>query len=177
MKTIFVYDTETTGVWNKDKIVQFAWIFARIIDWKIYEERTINQYINPWRPIPAQSSNVHKIFDKDVEKHPKIEECIKEFVVYHEKADLVVWHNISFDERMLKNEVSNCWLKIELKSKTFCTMLKSVDICKIPWTRWKYKRPKLDELYKHFFGEWFENAHDALFDIKATLKCFLKMEK
>ena len=49
----------------------------------------------------------------------------------------------------------------------YCTMKASTDICKIPGNYGKYKWPKLQEAYKHFFHKEFDNAHDALPDVIA----------
>ena len=37
--------------------------------------------------------------------------------------------------------------------------------------------PKLQELHRKLFGCDFDNAHDALSDIRATEKCFWEMRK
>jgi DNA polymerase III epsilon subunit-like protein len=37
------------------------------------------------------------------------------------------------------------------------------------------KYPKLKELHQFLFGEDFSNAHDAMADIEATKRCFLKL--
>ena len=39
----------------------------------------------------------------------------------------------------------------------------------------RYKMPKLVELYKHFYGCEFEDAHNAEGDVRALLKCLQKM--
>ena len=38
-----------------------------------------------------------------------------------------------------------------------------------------YKMPKLVELYKHFYGCEFDNAHNADGDVRALLRCLSKM--
>ena len=37
--------------------------------------------------------------------------------------------------------------------------------------------PKLDELFKALFGYKFSNAHDAVYDIEATAKCFWRLKQ
>lgn len=57
-------------------------------------------------------------------------------------------------------------------------MLESVDLCKLPGRYpGNYKWPKLIELHNHLFGCDFEGAHDALDDVKATVKCFFELKK
>ena len=60
--------------------------------------------------------------------------------------------------------------------KTFCTMEKTVDICKINGN-YGYKFPKLQELYFYLFNENFEFAHDAMVDVKATAKCYFELKR
>ena len=58
-----------------------------------------------------------------------------------------------------------------------CTMIRSTDYCQLPGRYGKYKWPKLEELHFKLFGESFEGAHDALADIRATMRCYYEMEK
>jgi hypothetical protein len=61
--------------------------------------------------------------------------------------------------------------------QVLCTMKSTVDFCKLEgnWNRYKY--PKLGELHKKLFDEYFMWAHDAMVDVGATLKCFLELNK
>ncbi len=38
-----------------------------------------------------------------------------------------------------------------------------------------YKRPKLEELHLLLFDEDFDNAHDALADTEACMRCFFEL--
>ena len=60
------------------------------------------------------------------------------------------------------------------KTDKICTMKIGTDVCKIPGP-YGFKWPKLEELYRHLFGENFIGAHDALSDCQATASCFFKM--
>ena len=56
-------------------------------------------------------------------------------------------------------------------------MLHSTNYCKIPRFNREYKWPNLTELHKKLFDCDFENAHDALSDVKACAKCFFELKK
>ncbi len=173
---IFVFDTETTGTKPTDRIVQFSGIFGSIVDWVFYEERVIDQYINPQIPIPEGASNVHWVTDALAQQFEPIEANIKEFVAYYLKADLIIGHNIKFDIEKLKYELSRLKLNYNLMQvPIYDTMHKATDVVKIDNGRWWYKRPKLTATYKFLFGEDFEDAHNSLADVKATLKCYFKL--
>ena len=63
-----------------------------------------------------------------------------------------------------------------LKPK-YCTMKMSTNYCKLPGGKQGFKSPKLSELHQVMFGEGFENAHDALADVRATVRCFWKLKE
>ena len=182
---IFVFDTETTGFINKYEkdlkkqphVIQFAWILSEISPlggFSLIEE--VNIMINPKVPIPYESSQVHHIYDIDVQNAPAIEEEIEKILYYINTPDIVIWHNIEFDQEMIKLELRRLWKEFEYHpQQTYCTMREGTNICKIEVTPWRFKFPKLSELHKHLFWEYFVGAHDALVDVKATLRCFEKM--
>jgi hypothetical protein len=57
-------------------------------------------------------------------------------------------------------------------------MNSSTNFCKLPKrdekAKW-FKRPKLGELHKVLFKEYFIWAHDAMVDVEATLKSFVEL--
>lgn len=86
-----------------------------------------------------------------------------------------VGHNIAFDLKMLRGELRRLGLPDHYdKTRDYCTMHKSRDVCRIPPTGKMmganiktWKSPSLDEAHKHFFGRPVQNAHTALADVKA----------
>jgi DNA polymerase III epsilon subunit-like protein len=102
-------------------------------------------------------------------------------------CDSCVGHNISFDKRILIVEAirnkgfdsaDNSHVQLPFKNE-FCTMLKSVDICKIERT-WKdgskyYKYPTLLELHAHLFNITPKNAHNSKVDVLICLRCYCKI--
>lgn len=187
---IFVFDTETTWFINKketdlDKqphIIQFAWIFWEIDkQWNFTEEKRVDILVNPKMPIPFWSSEIHHIYDIDVKDAPYIEDVIDDFLSYINWADIIVWHNIEYDEDMIKLELKRLWKEFEYHPKqVICTMNETINFCKLPKklasSSW-YKRPKLWELHKKLFDKYFVWAHDAMTDVEATLNCFIELVK
>jgi len=181
---IFVFDTETTWFINKKetdldlqpKIIQFAGIMWEIIDWKFTEEKRVDILINPKTPIPYASSEVHHIYDIDIKKSPYIEDVLDEILEYINEPDMIIWHNIEYDQDMIKLELKRQASEYKYKPKqVFCTMKSTVNFCALEgnWKRFKY--PKLWELHKKLFSEYFIGAHDALTDVEATLRCFVEL--
>lgn len=183
---IFVFDTETTGFINKKetdlekqpKIIQFAGIIWDLQDGNFIEEKRINILINPQVPIPYASSQVHHIYDIDVKDAQKIEDVIWEINQAINTPDMIIWHNIEYDESMVKLELKRLQKEYEYKPKqTFCTMKTTVDFCAIQGNGERFKYPKLWELHKKLFWEYFIGAHDAMTDVEATLRCFIELVK
>ena len=189
---IFVFDTETTGFINKKdpnldnqpQIIQFAWILWELKEndeWKydFIETKRVDILINPEKPIPFASSQVHHIYDIDVKDKKNFNEQYLEILDLINKPDVIIGHNIEYDENMTKLELRRLEKEYEYKPKqVICTMNESINFCKLPKRDEKakgYKRPKLWELYKILFWEYFVWAHDAMVDVEATLKSFIEL--
>jgi DNA polymerase-3 subunit epsilon len=98
------------------------------------------------------------------------------------RAKLIVAHNFQFDEKLVdfaRLRVGQEYSPVEVAPK-FCTLEATTPILKLPPTeamiKWghgdKFKSPKLDEAYFHFFGEHISGAHDALVDTRACARVY-----
>ena len=146
---IFVFDTETTGFINKKekslenqpKIIQFAWIYWELKDWEFIEEKQVDILINPEMPIPYASSQVHHLYDIDVKDAQTFKNVVDDILYYINTPDIIIWHNIEYDEDMLKLELRRLDRLYDYKPKSSaCTMKETVNFCKIEWNwnRFKY---------------------------------------
>lgn len=185
---ILVYDTETTWFMNKKEIdnldaqpymVQFAGIMWEIdADWNFTELKRINELVKPKIPIPYGSSQVHHIYDIDVKDKPQIEDKIDELVWYLNEADFVIGHNVEYDDFIMTTELKRVNKHWAYKAKnTFCTMKSTVDFVAVRWNGERFKYPKLWELHKKLFWEYFMWAHDAMVDVEATVRCVQELVK
>lgn len=182
----FVFDTETTGFTVKDGkleeqpyIVQFAGILGEISRENGFVEiDRIDRLVKPRISIPFASSQVHGIYDKDVENAPYIEEIATEMLKFLNTTDVVAGHNIEYDESVIRYELERIGRKGDYQPmKALCTMRGSTDYCKLQGRGFSWKPPKLSELHKHLFGEWFEGAHNAMVDVEATARSFGELVK
>ena len=181
------FDTETTGLpknWkapvtdlnNWPRMIQIAWILC---DDKGTRIETDDYIIKPENfIIPAAAAKVHGIStEQAIAEGVDLEKVLNQFNSLVEKADFIVAHNISFDEKILGAELLRKNIRSEFEGKRkLCTMHASTDYCKIPGM-YGYKWPKLSELHIKLFGKDFDEAHDASVDINATEKCFWEMRK
>jgi len=183
---ILVFDTETTGFINKKDpsldsqpyIIQFAGILWELKDGVYTEIERKNIMIKPPISIPYGASQVHHIYDIDIKDAPIMANQIDEIMDFLWQADAIIWHNIEYDEDMIKLELKRLEkLHLYAPDQVICTMKTTVDYCAIQWNGLRFKYPKLWELHKKLFGEYFVWAHDAMVDVEATQKCFLELEK
>lgn len=195
MKILF-FDTETTSlpkkrmaIQHQPHLVQFWAIFGEYNiegqEYEIIAEQEIDVIFDPGMHIPKESSDIHWITDDIAQQHGPFDDYAKEFLRLSIEADYIVCHNVWFDMQQMFWEIERraekWWKRADweknFKDKTKCTMLASMDYCKIPGRFWKYKWPKLAELHIQLFWEDFDNAHNAFADIVATRKCFFELIK
>lgn len=56
-------------------------------------------------------------------------------------------------------------------------MRSSTDYCKLQGRGFSFKPPKLSELHRFLFDEWFDGAHNAIVDVEATMRCLVELIK
>lgn len=128
--------------------------------------------------IPSDASRIHGISTQRacVEGHP-IREVLQLFQEIAIEAQVLVAHNLSFDEKIVGSELIRAGMRNVLPSKKkICTMESSTDFCALKGP-YGNKWPKLSELYKILFGTEFEEMHNAAYDIQATAKCFRELKR
>ncbi len=182
---ITVWDTETTGFSTKwgdlaqqPYIIQFAAIEWEYENGEYKELARHDVLIKPPISIPFGASQVNGIYDKDVAEKLPMREHIEHIIQVLNRADVVSGHNIEYDEEILSYELERLGRKGDYSPRTtICTMRGSTDYCKLQGRGFAYKPPKLSELHRHLFGEFFEGAHDAMVDVEATMRCLIELMK
>jgi DNA polymerase III subunit epsilon len=106
-----------------------------------------------------------------------IKEALQKFTTALSFCDVLIAHNIDFDHPVLGAEMIRAGITGK-KLLRICTMKSTVDFCQLNFNPKynTYKYPKLEELHMKLFNEGIENAHDALGDVKTTVKCFFKLK-
>jgi DNA polymerase-3 subunit epsilon len=182
---ILFFDTETTGLpknWkapvtdldNWPRLVQLAYL---VYDFDGNLIHSCNEIIKPdGFTISTEASNVHGLTTEMAKQRGSdINDVFELFLIHLKKSKMIVAHNMAFDEKIIGSELIRLGKENVIVAKEkVCTMLKTVDLCKIDGP-YGYKWPKLDELHRYLFNHDFEGAHDALADIQATAKCFWEL--
>lgn len=179
------FDTETTGLprnWgapindfdNWPRLVQLAWI---LFDEKGIEMDSNSRIIKPENfLIPVEASSVHGITTKKaLEEGIELLTALEEFSRAINSSGIIIAHNMSFDEKIIGAEILRKSLNTNFfETQKFCTMVSTAKFCGIE-NQYGYKWPRLAELHQKLFGCEFENAHDALADVKACARCFFEL--
>ena len=132
----------------------------------------IYEFLNPKATISEDAYNVHKIRQEDLEDKPTFEEKKDEILQTFDSLDMVVGHNVFYDFGVLKRELERAkHFPNIIDIPIFDTMFYAWDIVVLD----KKKQPRLEEAVAFFLGNQNANYHDALEDVKMTLKVFNKI--
>lgn len=181
------FDTETTGLPrdynapssdtdNWPRMVQLSWIMA---DGKGAEVATGNYIIRPEGfSIPKAASDINGITtERAIREGEAASYVLDRFTRDLDDASMMVGHNIEFDIRIVGAEMIRLGREDAVGKKPYiCTMKVATDFCKLPG-RHGYKWPRLEELYRKLFHKRFPGAHDAINDVRATLRCFFELRR
>jgi DNA polymerase III epsilon subunit-like protein len=172
------FDTETTGFKHGDFIPEIVQIGAILQD---TETRRVlgelNVIVSATKPIPPVVSEIHGITD-ELNGQFGVDGSIAEsmFGLMVQMSDEIVAHNIAFDVGIIKDAwpVAHGLL---LERQQYCTMLNGKDVIGIAKSHGGgNKFPKLIEAYRHFFGVDFDNAHDAMADVRACRDVYFELK-
>jgi DNA polymerase-3 subunit epsilon len=156
------FDIESTGInIANDRIIEISIL-------KVYpdgSEESKTQLINPGRPIPAESSLIHGIYDDDIKDAPLFKEVGKSFVQFLEGCDLAGFNIIKFDVPLLVEEFLRAGINFDISKR------KLIDAQKIFHLM---EKRNLTAAYKFYCGKSLENAHSAEADTRATYEIFKK---
>lgn len=155
-RPLVFFDLETTGIRvESDRIVQLA-----AVKWHPDgRQESINEYLNPTIPIPAETTAIHGITDEDVADCPTFAERAPTYAAFLSGCDLAGFNSNRFDIPLLANE----FLRVghELDLDCHC-----IDVCQI----FHAMEPRdLSAAYRLYCGEDLTDAHNAMADVKATI--------
>ncbi len=185
------FDTETTGLpnnWNAPssavhnwpRMVQIAWVLTDAAG------RPLETYAAIIQPagftIPTSASAIHRVTQARAETEGlPLPEVLAAFTAALAKAELLVAHNIAFDEKVLGCEFYRTTGKDALRRvRKACTMKDAAIIAwaAIPPKRYgTYKWPTLEQLHRKLFRTGIPAAHDALVDVEATVRCYFGLRE
>lgn len=170
------YDEPSSNLANWPRLVQLSWITTNEKGEKLKE----NDYViyPDGFTISKSAMDLHGIsLERAREVGKPLREVLEKFLSDYRQAKYVVGHNIAFDKKIIGAELIRIGETDIMDDKlAYCTMILSTNYCRIPGY-YGYKYPKLQELHKKLFGIGFDDAHNSIADVKATIKCFWEMNR
>lgn len=180
-----IFDTETTGLpKNKNapltdfdnwpRLVQLAWQLHGP-DGKLISNG--NHIVKPEGfTIPFNSQKVHGIStERALEVGKDLREVLDIFYEDVQKAEVLVGHNIEFDNKIIGAEFLRTGQENLIDGyANIDTGEATKEYCNIVMGNGRIKMPKLIELYEKLFGKPFDDAHDAAYDVDATAMAFIE---
>jgi DNA polymerase III epsilon subunit-like protein len=185
------FDVETTGLpprnakpsdydkFNGCRVVSIAW---NLRDEKtVYSQKYAVSDPGSIEDGIVGAEHIHGITIDVIEKYGSpIEAVIHEFFDDVQKSDMIVAHNLEFDRKVVASELYRMGCKEAgdkfMNYRGICTMKTTTNLVKIKSTygnSWKW--PRLEELHVFLFGHAFENAHHAMCDVDALVKCYYRL--
>lgn len=194
--SILVFDTETTGIPSRElnhKLdhPDYPWpvSFAAVLYGTDRTEiAAVHKLVRPdgWVSDP-EAAKVHGLtHERLMDEGVPIRDVLDEYAALREACTVVAGHNVSFDRQIMRAALMRRPGTADVATgdagkgrwTVYCTMRLSERIVKLPPTQRmidagmgdKFKAPRLEEAYRHFFGEDMEGAHDAMNDVRACAR-------
>lgn len=164
-----------------DDIIQLAY---EIYDDKLNLKKSFNKYIKS-KLLINKFYSIHKIDTKKLQSQGyAFRDVISEFLRDLNDAKYVIGHNIRTDISHIINDMERHNIILNNGENPFdnkiieCTMKLGTPICQLKnKSRKRLKPPKLEELYEYLYHRKMQNAHNALYDVKYTWECYIKLKE
>ncbi|TND10045.1 MAG: DNA polymerase III subunit epsilon [Bacteroidetes bacterium] len=151
-------DLETTGTnVASDRIVEISVI--RLFPDGREDQKTWR--VNPTIPIPAAVVAIHNITDEDVKNEPTFKDLSKELFNYLQNCDLAGYNSNKFDIPLLAEEFLRAEVEFDVSNRRL------LDVQNIFH---RMEQRTLAAAYKFYCNKEMTNAHNAAYDIRATLE-------
>jgi len=157
-RSIAFFDLETTGInIATDRIVEISILKVSPNG----EKTSYTQRVNPGMPIPSGASEIHGIYDLDVQSEPRFEEIADSVFKMIFDCDLAGFNSDRFDIPLLAEEFMRAGIDFDNEG------LRTIDVQTIFH---KMEPRNLSAAYKFYCDGNLENAHSAEADTNATFE-------
>lgn len=164
MKIFTCIDTETTGLnKNTDRIIQLA-VSKFDENFNILMEKS--WYIKPtgtWK-INPDAQAIHNISEELInEQGVSLKSIAPEFLSLIEGTSILTYNGSTFDISFIQREFEREGIETGFENHEF---IDGYDIER------RLNSNKLTDVYRRYYGDNFEDAHDAMADVRATIAVF-----
>ena len=177
-----VFDTETSGLSNKDCIVQLALGFYAA------KGNCLGSYSRLWKLPPDvhisnRAAGIHRIQDSQLREEgcdaiPELKSVLTIMRTMRDRKKRIIAHHVEFDHRMLARTYDNHIGPKEWDVETsdmFCTMKNAKRHCNCTDKLGRLKAPTNSELFECLTGEAPTGPlHDALADIMVLARSYVE---
>jgi DNA polymerase III epsilon subunit-like protein len=189
---VCIFDTETTGLIDnhvkrldrQPEVIEFACVWA---DWDglVSDEAVLDRYEVLIRPQlcrlndKPEKEKPHHLTDEQLADCPCFGREIADKLVYFlAGSDVVCGHNLSFDMEMIDIEFERLGRKLVWPPVRMCTVEQTSHIAQDAQRKpSRYNRVSLGDLHYYLTGVEHENAHRAMDDVMATLRCLREIRR
>jgi DNA polymerase-3 subunit epsilon len=126
-------------------------------------EEELKMLINPSIPISEEAIAIHGITPKDLANKPTFIEVAQKLYDFIGDADLAGYNSNRFDIPMLMEEFARAGFDFDISKRNL------IDVQRIFY---KMEPRTLKAAVQYYCNEELEEAHDALEDVRATIKVF-----
>lgn len=155
-RPIAFIDLETTGVnITSDRIIEIS--ILKLMPDDTTQIETFR--LNPTIPIPADSSAIHGIFDKDIKDSPTFKQVAPALLKILEHSDLAGYNSNKFDIPLLVEEFLRAEVDFDIENR------KLIDVQNIFH---KMEQRTLAAAYRFYCNKEHTGAHGAEADVIAT---------
>lgn len=177
---LIVFDTETTGLEEDAKIIQFSAVRYRfnqegLTDASVPlmdELDNINIYINPREIITKEITDITGIDNEMLRNEPDERAAAPEIFAFMEKAELWMSYNKDFDLTKLYHMARRTGHDYQPR-RTVDVLDMARNVCIMP----DIKNHKLATVTEYLLPEHDARFHDSLEDVRATAVCFTSLLK
>lgn len=167
LPNFYILDTETTGLGNRDEVVQIGIINKN-------GDIVLDTLVRPTKPVPREAINIHGISNEMLADAPTFDDVYVTLSARLAGMPLVAY-NMDFDWRLLSQTVMNYQLPMFRTGKRHCAMKQYAQYRGVKGSR-GYKWHKLGDAAK-YEKITVKDAHSALGDVIMTLELMKKMAK
>jgi DNA polymerase III epsilon subunit-like protein len=168
---MIIFDTETTGLPlpgivaldQQPKIIEFAAI--KLDDFDLAEMERIEFLCNPQQPLEQIITDITHITDDMLKDEPTFAARFLDLASFFLGETTLVAHNLDFDKSLLRFELMRIGKECAFPwpVRQICTVEASFNL--------NNKRMHLSDLHEHCCGERFKDAHRAMADTEALVRC------
>jgi DNA polymerase III epsilon subunit-like protein len=164
---VAVFDIETTGLHASCRIVQMCCMLCDRHTLEVLEQVSV---IVKSDGFGVLASDIHGITEEisSREGEPFVAAAMQINALFS-KASAVIAHNVNFDLRVFRSELSRYGLLDVLETvqslQPICSMQRTRRVCNLKKAKGGSKAPRLDELYRFATGEEIQNHHNAIYDV------------